>query len=51
MGGGKELGNCMRRRLAGREALIQLCMSPGPVEVEGARRGSKYRRWPMLPVR
>ncbi len=27
-GGGKELGNCMRRRLAGREALIQLCMSP-----------------------
>ena len=45
------MGNCMRRRLAGREALIQLCMSQGPVEVEVARQGSKYRRWPMLPVR
>jgi hypothetical protein len=22
-----------------------------PVEVEGARQGSKYRRWPLLPVR
>ena len=47
MGGGKELGNCMRRRLVGREALIQLCMSSRPVEVTGTRQGSKYRRWPM----
>ncbi len=45
------MDNCIGRRQAGREALIQLRMNPGPVEVEGARQGSQYRRWPMLPAR